>query len=61
MSPDLYSKPGLSSATRIAPLISRRPDWDITTPELKKAWNEGRKELFYPYSKTRAQTLGEQD
>jgi hypothetical protein len=23
-----------------------RPDWDITTPELKKAWEEGRKELF---------------
>jgi hypothetical protein len=38
-----------------------RPDWDITTPELKKAWQEGRKELFYPYGKTYAQTLGEQD
>ena len=25
-----------------------RPDWDITTPELKKAWQEGSKELFYP-------------
>jgi hypothetical protein len=31
-----------------------RPDWDITTPEL-------RKELFYPYDKTYPQTLGEQD
>jgi peroxiredoxin len=38
-----------------------RPDWDITTPELKAAWQEGRKELFYPYGKTYAQTLGEQD
>ncbi|MBW4455326.1 MAG: hypothetical protein KME55_22885 [Nostoc indistinguendum CM1-VF10] len=38
-----------------------RPDWDITTPELKTAWQEDRKELFYPYGKTYAQTLGEQD
>jgi len=38
-----------------------RPDWDITTPELKAAWQEGRKELFYPYGKTYVQTLGEQD
>jgi peroxiredoxin len=26
-----------------------RPDWDITKPELKNAWQEGRKEAFYPY------------
>jgi hypothetical protein len=30
-------------------------------PELKAAWQEGRKELFYPYGKTYAKTLGEQD
>src|ERR1700758_890427 len=38
-----------------------RPDWDITTPELRAAWQQGRKELFYPYGKTYAQSLGEQD
>ena len=38
-----------------------RPDWDITTPELKAAWQQGRKDLFYPYGKTFAQTLGAQD
>ena len=38
-----------------------RPDWDITTPEMKRAWQEGRKELFYPYGKTYAQTVHEQD
>jgi hypothetical protein len=38
-----------------------RPDWDITTPELKAAWQQGRKDLFYPYGKTFIQTLGEQD
>lgn len=36
-----------------------RPDWDITTPELKTAWEQGRKESFYPYGKTFLQTLTE--
>ena len=36
-----------------------RPDWDITTAELKAAWQQGRKERFYPYGKTYAQTLGD--
>src|SRR5438132_10412453 len=44
-----------------AVLKKRRRDWDITRPELKAAWQEGRKELFYPYGKTYVQTLGEQD
>ena len=38
-----------------------RPDWDITTPEMKRAWQKGRKELFYPYGKTYAQTIHERD
>jgi hypothetical protein len=38
-----------------------QPDWDITTPELKEEWRQGRKKLFYPYGKTYAQTLVEQD
>jgi peroxiredoxin len=38
-----------------------RPDWDITHPELRAAWKDGKKESFYPYGKTYAQTLGEQD
>jgi peroxiredoxin len=38
-----------------------RPDWDIGTPELKAAWQEGRKELFYPYGKSYAHAIGEQD
>jgi len=33
----------------------------ITTPEIKAAWQQGRKELFYPCGKTCVQTLGEQD
>jgi peroxiredoxin len=38
-----------------------RPDWDITMPELKDAWQQGLKDRFYPYGKTHVQTLGEQD
>jgi len=38
-----------------------RPDWDITSQETKAAWQQGRKDLFYPYGKTHAQTFGEQD
>jgi len=36
-----------------------RPDWDITTPEMKAAWQQGSKELFYPYGKTFTETLTE--
>ena len=28
-----------------------RPDWDITTPEMKAAWGRGEKARFYPYGK----------
>jgi len=38
-----------------------RPDWDIETPEMKAAWQAGDKEKFYPYGKSYAQTIGEQD
>jgi peroxiredoxin len=37
-----------------------RPDWDITAAEFKAAWQRGRKERFYPYGKTYAQTLGDE-
>jgi len=38
-----------------------RLDCDMTMPEMRVAWQQGRKELFYPYGKTYAQTLSEQD
>ena len=38
-----------------------RPDWDITAPEMKAAWQQGRKELFYPYGKNYAQTISEEE
>jgi len=38
-----------------------RPDWDITTPQMKAACQEDRKELFYPYGKAFAETIREQE
>ncbi len=29
-----------------------RPDWDITHSDLKVAWQQGDKKLFYPYDRT---------
>lgn len=38
-----------------------RSDWDIMSPEMKTAWEQGRKEKFWPYGKTLIQTLADQD
>jgi len=38
-----------------------RPDWDIGNPELKTAWEQGRKQQFYPYGKTFAESIAESD
>ncbi len=43
-------------------MLSRcRPDWDIGSAEQRAAWEKGDKAGFYPYGKTRAQELAEQD
>jgi len=38
-----------------------RPDWDISSAERRAAWEKGDKTNFFPYGKTHAQTLAEQD
>jgi peroxiredoxin len=38
-----------------------RPDWDITTPDLKAAWSRNEKTRFYPYGKTYAKVFSEQE
>jgi uncharacterized repeat protein (TIGR03803 family) len=42
-------RPTLEDLRQDLRAVSRkcRPDWDITSPELKAAWQQGRKELFY--------------
>src|ERR1700675_3647309 len=39
-----------------------RPDWDISRPELKAAWEQGQRDRFYPYGgKTYGQVFREQE
>jgi peroxiredoxin len=38
-----------------------RPDWDITSANQRAAWANGDKAGFYPYGRTQAQVLAEQD
>jgi hypothetical protein len=37
------------------------PDWDITSPEMKAAWQRREKDRFYPYGKSYAKVFGEQE
>ena len=37
-----------------------RPDWDISNPETKAAWERGEKERFYPYGASYVDVFGEQ-
>ena len=37
------------------------PDWDITEPERKAAWERGEHDRFYPYGKTYGQVFREQE
>ena len=38
-----------------------RPDWNIQSAEQRAAWANGEKPRFYPYGKSHAQVLSEQD
>ena len=38
-----------------------RPDWDISSPEQRTAWENGSKAAFYPYGKTQAQVFAGED
>jgi peroxiredoxin len=41
-------------------VLSRcRPDWDITSPQKRAAWEKGDKAGFHPYGRTHAQTLSD--
>jgi peroxiredoxin len=59
----IFGRPTLEDLRQDLRAVTKkcRPDWDITTPEFKAAWQQGRKELFYPYGQTYVQTLSEQD
>ena len=38
-----------------------RPDWDIASAELRAAWASGDRTKFWPYGRTQAQVLADED
>ncbi len=36
-----------------------RPDWDLGAPQLRAAWQQGKKENFFPYGKRLSEVLAE--
>ena len=38
-----------------------RPDWDLSDPEQRAAWERGEKDRFYPYGKSYAKVFEEQE
>jgi len=44
-----------------AVLMKCRPDWDISTPEMRAAWENGEKAKFYPYGRSYAQVFADGD
>ena len=49
-----FGRPTIKELGQDLMAISRkcRPDWDITSPEMKAAWERGERARFYPYSKS---------
>jgi peroxiredoxin len=37
-----------------------RPDWDITSPEFRAAWERGDRDRFFPYGKSMREVFAEQ-
>ena len=58
-----FGRPTIEDLRQDLRVLTRkcRPDWDITAPDMREAWQQGRKDLFYPYGKTYVKTIGEQD
>jgi peroxiredoxin len=58
-----FGRPTLEELRQDLRAVSRkcRPDWDITMPEMKAAWQRGEKDRFYPYGKSYAKVFGEQE
>ena len=58
-----FGRPTLEELRQDLRAVSRkcRPDWDITTPETKAAWQRGEKDRFYPYGKSYAEVFAEQE
>ena len=58
-----FGRPTVEELRQDLRVVSKkcRPDWDITTAELKALWQQGHKERFYPYGKAHNPVLGTQE
>src|SRR4029079_15418512 len=58
-----FGRPTVEELRQDMRLVLRRcrPDWDISDPDLKIAWERGDKSQFYPYGKTMSQVFADQD
>jgi hypothetical protein len=58
-----FGRPTIEELRQDLRAVSRkyRPDWEITSPEMKAAWSRGEKDRFYPYGKSYATVFGEQE
>ena len=58
-----FGRPTVEELRQDLRAVSRkcRPDWDITSSEMKAAWERGEKSRFYPYGKSYAKVFGEQE
>jgi peroxiredoxin len=57
-----FGRPSVEELRQDLRAVSKkcRPDWDITTPSLRAAWQRGEKNLFYPYGKNYAKVFSDQ-
>jgi peroxiredoxin len=58
-----FGRPSIEELRQDLRAISKkcRPDWDITSADLKAAWARGEKDHFYPYGKSYAKVFAEQE
>ena len=58
-----FGRPTIEELRRDLREVTRkcRPDWDITSHEMRDAWARGDKARFYPYGKSMAQVLADQE
>jgi peroxiredoxin len=58
-----FGRPTIEELRQDLRAVSKRcrPDWDITSPEMKPAWERGENDRFYPYGKSYAKVFREQE
>ncbi|MGD1093191.1 MAG: redoxin domain-containing protein [Bryobacteraceae bacterium] len=58
-----FGRPTIEELRQDLRTVSKRcrPDWDISSPEMKAAWERAERASFYPYGASYAKVFGEQE